>query len=68
MDLPVPIGPDGRGLPHEKCQNCYSECTTLTITDTYGLPPKAVWVCWDRELCKTILVMEHSIKNVRSAP
>jgi hypothetical protein len=64
----VPISPDGKGLPNsDRCASCKSACTKIHQVDTYGLPPKPIYICVDRELCRTIMIMDHMITNVRSA-
>lgn len=66
--MSVPSGPDGRGLPHtDRCASCKSACTRLVQSQTYGLPPKPVYICTHRELCKQMMIMEHMLRNVRSA-
>jgi hypothetical protein len=66
--MTVPVGPDGRDVPHnDRCASCRGDCTKMQATETYGLPPKPIYTCVDRQLCKTIMMMEHSIANIRSA-
>jgi hypothetical protein len=68
VEAPIPIGPDGGNLPHnDRCASCRSSCTTLHVAQTYGLPPKPVYACVDRELCKQIMIFESMIANIRSA-
>lgn len=63
----VPEGLDGRDRTPERCVNCRGDCTKLYVCQTYGLPAKNIYTCKDRRLCAEIMIMEHSIANVRSA-
>jgi hypothetical protein len=59
--------PDGPDHPDQQCASCYSRCTTVHVTQTYGLPPKPIYTCVDREMCRTIMALEHLAQQTRSA-
>lgn len=63
----TPISPEGPGHPNEHCASCHGTATKLTVVQTYGLPPRSLFGCIDRELCKTIMIMDNMIANVRSS-
>jgi hypothetical protein len=68
VEAPVPVGPDGPAHQNESCVSCKGTATKLKQVDTYGLPPRPVFACVDRELCKTTMIMDNMIAQIRSAP
>ena len=66
--MTVPVSPDGKDVPHnEQCASCKSYCTRLVQSGTYGLPPKPIYTCTHRSLCRDMMIFEHMIAQVRSA-
>lgn len=59
--------PDGPSHPNERCVSCHGSATTLVVSQTYGLPPKPIYACYDRELCKMMMILDNMIAQVRSA-
>jgi hypothetical protein len=63
----VPNSPEGPAHPNEVCACCKGSATKLKEdlnTTTYDHP---VYICADRETCRSMMIYDHMIANTKGA-